>query len=226
MSWRVVATLLFGSMLAVSVEGQRVGGGFHGGGVIVSGHGASFGGRHGVPFGPFRGNFGFNRFRNFGGYGGFWIPWDYPWDYSWGYWDLPSFRDSWYENWARGLPQPNETYDARAQSGSAAPVIIVRSDLPAPTRSPEPPKLFEVPVDKESSPSATQSPTLFVLTNGTRLEAHRYVLTLNSLDIELERGRRTVPISQLDLPQTIAANRERGIELKVPRSTREIFLGF
>jgi hypothetical protein len=226
MRWQMMILVVVGSMVAAPAEAQRAGGAMRGGGVVGSFHGPTFAGRPGFPIGPFRGNFGFRRFRNFGGFGAFWLPWDYGWDYPWEYWDLPSFRDDWYANRYRGVPQSNESYDGPAQNGSTAPVIIVRSDQPAPTRPSQPPKLIEVPTDKESSPSATQPPTLFVLTNGTRLESHRYLLSARSLQIDMDNEQRTIPIRELDLRQTIAANRERGIELKVPHSTSEVFLGF
>lgn len=219
MRWQTVV-LLAGLMLAAPLHGQRMGGGMRG--VGISGGGFSFGSRPGFPGGRFGRNFRFRHFNNFGGWGAFWIPWDYPWDY----WDLPSFRDDWYGNRGKDSPQSNESYDGPAQNGSTPPVIIVRSDQPAPTRPSEPPKIIEVPADNESSPLATKPPTLFVLANGTRLEARRYLLSANSLQIDLDDARRTIPIRELDLKETIAANRERGIEIKVPRGTTEIFLGF
>jgi len=219
MHWKMVV-LLAGSMLAAPLQGQRAGGGMRGAG--IAGGGFAFGSRPGFSGGIFSRNLGFRHFHNFGGFGSFWIPWYYPWDY----WDLPSFRDNWYDNRGKDSPQSNESYDGPAQNGSTPPVIIVRSDQPAPIRPSEPPKIIEVPADKEFSPLAIQPPTLFVLANGTRLEARRYLLSANSLQIDLDNEHRTIPIRELDLKETIAANRERGIEFKVPRGTREIFLGF
>jgi hypothetical protein len=67
-------------------------------------------------------------------------------DYPGDYWNFP-----WdYSGWNEGLPPSNE---------SAEPL--------------EPPKLIEVPAERESLPSKAQPPTLFVLTSGKRLEAHR-----------------------------------------------------
>jgi len=220
MRWQMVV-LLAGSVLVAPLQGQRMGGGGMRGTGMSAG-GFAFGSRPGFSGGRFSRNLGFRHFQNFGGFGAFWIPWYYPWDY----WDLPSFRDDWYGSRGRDLPQSDESFDGQAQNSSTAPVIIVRSDQPAPTRPPEPSKVIDIPIDKESSPSSTQVPTLFVLANGTRLEASRYMLSANSLQIDLDDKRRTIPIRELDLKQTIAANRERGIELKVPRSASEVFLGF
>jgi hypothetical protein len=64
------------------------------------------------------------------------------------------------------------------------------------------------------------------MANGDRLEAHRYMLTADYLDIEVGQQHRRVPVSQLNVPQTIAANHERGIEIKVPHDASEVTLGF
>ena len=223
MRWQMAA-LLAASMLAVPMEGQRGGGGMRGAGMSAGVF--AFGSRPGFSGGRFDRNLGFRHFKNFGGNGAFWIPWYYPWDYWGDYWDLPSFRDDWYDHRGRDLPQSNQSYDGPAQNGSAAPVIIVRSDQPAPTRPFEPPNVIDIPTDKESSPSATPPTTLFVLANGTRLEARRYLLSASSLRIDMDDQQRTIPIRELDIKQTVAANRERGIEVRVPRSASEVFLGF
>ena len=37
---------------------------------------------------------------------------------------------------------------------------------------------------------------------------------------------RTIPLSAVNLSETVAANRERGIDLKIPKNKAEITLGF
>ena len=69
-------------------------------------------------------------------------------------------------------------------------------------------------------------PTLFVLSNGNHLEGRRYMLTADFVDIEVGGQRRRVPVSELNIQQTIAANLARGIEIKVPHDTSEVFLSF
>lgn len=219
MLWRPIVMILIGTTLAVSCEGQRAGGGMHGGGMPGGGHGPGFGIAGGFPNAPFRGNFRFRHFRNFGGYGAFWIPWAYPWDCS--YWSLDANG-----NWCGDSPQNSESYAGSAQKDFVAPIIIERSAPAAPAPPPEPPKIIEVPTGKEAPPSQASPPTLFVLANGNRLEARRYMLTADFVDIEVGGQHRRVPISQLNIQQTIAANHERGIEVKVPHDTSEVFLGF
>jgi hypothetical protein len=64
------------------------------------------------------------------------------------------------------------------------------------------------------------------LANGERLEARRFLLTASNLSVSVDRHERTIPLDMLDLEATIAANRERGIELRVPADRTEIFLSF
>jgi len=67
---------------------------------------------------------------------------------------------------------------------------------------------------------------MFVLHNGKRLETERFVLTVHSLTINMDRRERVIPIEALDLGGTTAANRERGINLRIPADRNEISLSF
>ncbi len=110
---------------------------------------------------------------------------------------------------------------------------MVEDKGPTPPASPpESPKLIEIPLSKEVMPSKqvsaarSQPPTVFVLKDGEQLESRFYLLTASSLQIEVGRQRRTIPVSTLAINATIAANRERGIELSIPRDRNTVFLGF
>jgi hypothetical protein len=115
------------------------------------------------------------------------------------------------------------------QPASPAPpqVIVVEAKEPRPPAAPpEPPKLFEVPPWKEAPLAKEKGPTLFVLTDGEKLESRYYLLTADSLQIDIGRHRRTIAVSTLDLDATIAANHERGIDVVFPRDRNTLFLGF
>jgi hypothetical protein len=47
-----------------------------------------------------------------------------------------------------------------------------------------------------------------------------------SLRIAAQGNQRTIPLSALDLKATLAANHERGIDLKIPTNQSQISLGF
>jgi hypothetical protein len=192
----LVFALLTVSILVVAPAQAQRAGG--GARVSVSG-GAHSGSGHGFPNGPAR---GYSRYRN---YGGFYAPWYYP---DWG-WDLG----------------PSDSYgEPPAQS---PPVIVMQSrdDNREPARLPESPKLIELPDTKDAA-AKPDLPTLFVFTNGERLEARRYTLTPNSLHVEIDRQQRSIALDQLNLKATIAANRDRGIDLKFPTDASQLFLGF
>jgi hypothetical protein len=83
-----------------------------------------------------------------------------------------------------------------------------------------------VPESKEAPAAKPQLPALFVLKGGERLESRNYVLTAQSLQIEVGRQRREIPLGTLDLDATIAANHQRGIELTIPRDRSAVFVSF
>ena len=67
---------------------------------------------------------------------------------------------------------------------------------------------------------------MFILTNGERFEAQRYLLTRDNLYVTVDRQQRTIPLSMLDINATVAADRERGISLRIPADRNEISLSF
>jgi len=76
-----------------------------------------------------------------------------------------------------------------------------------------------------SQPRTPQAATVFVLLSGERLETRQYMLTADSVRVTLGGRQRTIAMSALDVKATLAANHERGIDLKIPASRHEIFLG-
>jgi len=89
----------------------------------------------------------------------------------------------------------------------------------------EPPKVIEVPLQKTSTLKQLP-PALFVLNDGEQLESRRYVLSAGSLQIQIGLKQRTIPVSDLNLDATVAANRQRGLELTIPQDRNSMFLSF
>ncbi len=79
---------------------------------------------------------------------------------------------------------------------------------------------------KQQPPAKPDLPAVFVLSNGERVEAANYFLTVNSLQIEDEGKERTIPVSSLNLNATVAANNERGVNVKIPTDKTQIMLSF
>ena len=75
-------------------------------------------------------------------------------------------------------------------------------------------------------PAKPDLPAVFVLSNGERVEAANYLLTVDSLRIEDEGKERTIPMSSLNLDATVAANHERGVNVKIPTDKTQIMLSF
>jgi hypothetical protein len=202
-------TLLVASLLTAPVWAQRGGGG-HAVGVHVSGgHTAGVPGHSGFGGRRADGRFGSRRFArdrgawNNYGYGGIG---DYPYF-------LP---DDWYDG---------DGQDGTAPPDSAPPPVVVQRVREERARPLPPAQVIEIP-STGSAVTKSLPPTVFILTSGERLESDRFVLTANSLSINVHRSLRTVPLSMLDIDATLAANRDRGIDLRIPSDRNEISLRF
>lgn len=80
-------------------------------------------------------------------------------------------------------------------------------------------------VRKITAPKSSK-PAIFILKNGERVEAGHYLLSSSSLQMTPIEGKpQTVELGELDLKSTIAANHERGVEIKIPAGDGEITLG-
>jgi hypothetical protein len=198
----LLALLTLALLLSAPAQGQgRASGASHAGG------GSHVGGGRGFSNRPFPGRRGWGLT---GGYGSFWGAGYYPdWGWDWG-WDLGP-------DYAEPPEQP-----------PSPPVVVVQSrdDVRQPASPPQSPKLIELPGAKGDETAQNLGPTVFILASGERLESSRYVLTPDSLRVEIDRRQRTIPLADLNLDATLAANRERGIDLKVPTDRSQIFLGF
>jgi hypothetical protein len=117
----------------------------------------------------------------------------------------------------------------QAAGDPAVPLVIEqREDVPAAIREKPLPKsqVIDIPSVANSKAARLQSPTIFILTNGERLESHRFLLSASNLSLRIDRHHRTIPMEMLDVQATIAANRQRGIDLRIPADRSEIVLSF
>jgi hypothetical protein len=188
-------------LLAAPLEAQRAGGMVRGGGRGVGGGrgaGTAVMGRSGFRGGHDEGNSRGRRFRS----DAFLYPWyDEPLDY-----EQPAVADE-----------------------SAPPMMMVppsRSRFGAPLRIPASPKITELPGAASAEASKPLPPAMFILNNGERIEAQQYLLTYDHVHLTVGREQRTIPLAMLDLNATLAADRQRGIDLRVPAGRGEISLGF
>lgn len=128
---------------------------------------------------------------------------------------LPDYETGWPED------KPPSQEPNRAASVDADFESHDRAPLP-----PVPAQVIEIPNTSKNIETRFLPATVFVLTNGEKLESQRYLLTASNVSLTLNRNRRTIPLQMIDLDATIAANRDRGIDLRIPNDRNEISLRF
>ena len=79
---------------------------------------------------------------------------------------------------------------------------------------------------KDENPSKPAPPAVFILSNGERVESADYFATTDSLRVNQHGQQRTIPMSELNRSATVAANRERGVELRLPDNKAQITISF
>ncbi|MGO8787107.1 MAG: hypothetical protein ACLQVL_06960 [Terriglobia bacterium] len=84
----------------------------------------------------------------------------------------------------------------------------------------------EVPGVAIAAPAKPRPPSVFLLKNGEKLEARRYTITGGSLHVTADGKPRVIPLTELDLNATLAANSERGVNLRIPTNPNDVVLGF
>jgi len=117
-----------------------------------------------------------------------------------------------------------------AQQMGAATATAPGTAPQAPAVDPNAPqaKIWEAPEapGKKQAPTPPPPPAVFVLANGDQVETARYLVTVNSVRIEQNGMQRTIPLSGLNMKETIAANHARGLDIKFPTDRTQIMLGF
>ena len=126
---------------------------------------------------------------------------------------LPNDESCWWEE-----PRPEPV------GAEPAPEVVYapseRERLPADAQ------VIEMPIAANQREGQPPPPAIFVLINGERVETQRFVLTVSSLSVNLDRRERVIPLEAVDLGATTAANRERGINLRIPADRNEVSLSF
>jgi hypothetical protein len=129
------------------------------------------------------------------------------------------------------FPSDYFTYDEAILYGRPYTELVEQRPEPAvispPAQEPTPPKahIIDIPASANSFPAKRLPPTVFILGSGERLETSQFLLTAAKLSINDDQRQRIISLDQLNLDATIAANRERGIDLRIP-DQNEIWLRF
>lgn len=203
-------TLLAGLLLAVPSWAQHGGGGHGGGGHAGGGHVSS--GHSAGPQGHFQSGahhpgFGSRRFSRERGGSNNHVGYPY------------FFPDYWYDGY-------DGQQDGETQLDQPpAPVVVQQVRAERPPKPLPPAQVINIP-STGSSVAKSLPPTVFILSSGEKLESDRFVLTANSLSVNVHRSQRTIPLDLLDIDATLAANHDRGIDLRIPNDRNEISLRF
>jgi hypothetical protein len=125
--------------------------------------------------------------------------------------------------------------DVQAQQAGTAGAATASGTAPGgkaepPARDPNAPQavIWEAPEvpGKKQPPAQPTPPAVFVLSSGDRVETSRYLVTVNSVRVEQNGMQRTIPLSELNVDATVAANKSRGLNIKFPTDKSQIMLGF
>ncbi len=79
---------------------------------------------------------------------------------------------------------------------------------------------------KDAAPSKPTPPAVFILANGEHVESSNYFMNTDSLQLDQNGQQRTIPLSALNANATVAANRQRGIDMKIPDNKGQITISF
>jgi hypothetical protein len=124
-----------------------------------------------------------------------------------------------------------EPAEAQSSPSQQQPIIVFREPGNASPPPPASPQVIEVPPGKTAegkqvSPTNPVPPAVFILKSGQRIEAQRYLLTHDTLQVQQGRDQQTIPLNEVNLEATIAANHTRGIDLHIPENRNQLTLGF
>jgi hypothetical protein len=206
MPWAVSLVLLVAMILSVAAQAQRPGAAFQGHTPGLRNH-SGLPGQHSLSGAPSHHRSGVvaNRFHTPDR--SLFLP------YS-----VTQYDPFWYEQSA-----PEEADDP------ASPVVIDQGDKQQ-LRMRETPvpksQIIEIPRPASSTAAKTLTATIFILKDGERFETLQFLLTARDLCLNVDGHHRTIPLLLLNRDATIAVNRERGIDFRIPTDLNEISLSF
>jgi thiol-disulfide isomerase/thioredoxin len=138
-----------------------------------------------------------------------------------------------------GAPQTNAPQTAQKPSAAAATArgkaggetkaageTKATNQAAAAPPKPSAPKIIDLPEDPHARAAKPIPATIFVLTSGEHIESDHYTLDSRRLRLAVNGHERTIPTSQLDVNATQSANRARGVEVKIPDKSNEVFVAF
>ena len=118
-------------------------------------------------------------------------------------------------------------YDPEGPYAEGPPGPYSDQGYPPPPRAPYNPQGFQPQQNSAAQNTATQSdgldhPAVTLIFNDGRppVQVHSYVLTGSSVFVAEDGHQRVIPVTDLDLPATIAQNRNAGVDFELPGGSR------
>jgi hypothetical protein len=118
----------------------------------------------------------------------------------------------------------NPTSSLATQVGEVKPAQQARIIEVPPAKPTKPAQAKGAP--KVVQPATPPPTTVFILSNGDQIEATEYVVNAHSVQLMEKGSRRTIPLNTVNVPATEAANKQRGIPIKMPTNSAEMVLAF
>jgi hypothetical protein len=108
------------------------------------------------------------------------------------------------------------------RTADESPALVARPDAaPAPAASAEAtPAAAETTPAAPSQPVQPQEPSVLVFRDGHQQEIGNYAIVGDALYDFTPGHLRKIPLSQLDLPATVKANDDRGVDFTLPASVK------
>ena len=88
------------------------------------------------------------------------------------------------------------------------------------------PLMISIPSGPASAPPKPRAKTIFIFATGEKLESDEYTIDSTAVSVTTNGKKRTIPLTDLDMTATKAANKQRGITLAIPDTPNQLVLSF
>lgn len=167
----------------------------------------------------FIGRRGFRNSFGFGGFGGFAGGWGWGWPVDYSNWNYDEMQAQYQTQIAQDERVREEMLgDQKRQMEYQQQLLDQRAADAAALKSNPAPSTQQISTSAERA----VPPTVLVYKDHHQTELSSYAIAGNTIYEIAPHWTRKIQLSELDIPATIAANRERGIQFKLPSSSTAV----
>jgi hypothetical protein len=120
---------------------------------------------------------------------------------------------------------PNPTRGITTSETTSTQQPGEKASKPAPVKGPVVWEAKNTQVKGQAAP-VPALPAVFILSNGQKVESGDYFITMDSVSLQEDGKERVIPLSSLNVSATVAANHDRGLDLKFPDNKAQITISF